>query len=299
VAAAPGGRIWHGQGVSRRLSINIFEYLDYRAFLGDAYRDLKAKQSGFSYRWFSRKAGLSSPNFLKLVIDGKRNLTSSTAEKFANALSLTRQESDFLMDLIGFNQATSAAEKNRYYARIGRYREHRLTRSLERDAFEYLSCWYYPAVRELVACEGFCEDPEWIAAALVPPISPAQANRSINLLLKLGLLERDETGGLKQGDPLISTGSEVRSLAVGNFHRQMMARAAAAIEDVDPEERSITSITISLSDTTFQQFKEKIAVLRSELMSLSAEEGAPTRVMQFNFQAFPLAKSKDSEDPLS
>lgn len=279
--------------MARRLRVNVFEYLDYRAFLRDAYQNLKQTQPSFSYRWFSRKAGLSSPNFLKLIIDGQRNLTATTAEKFAKALDLNAQETEFFCELVVFHQAESAAEKNRSYERIGKYRQHRSTRDLERDAFEYLSHWYYPAIRELVTCQGFREDHEWIANALIPPITPTQAKRSIELLLKLGLIERDASGALRQGSPLISTGREVRSLAAGNFHRQMMEQAAGSIERVPAEDRDISSITVSLSAETFKLFKEKLVALRAELMSLSAEEKTPTRVVQINFQAFPLAKTEE------
>jgi uncharacterized protein (TIGR02147 family) len=281
--------------VGRSLQVSVFEYLDYREFLRAAYENLKERQRGFSYRWFSRRAGMASPNFLKLVIDGKRNLGADSAERFARALGLTDQETGFFRELVGFNQAPTAAEKNRHFDRIGEYRHHREVRALERRAFEYLSRWYYPAVRELVTCRGFREDPEWIARRLTPPISPTEARRALDLLLELGLIERAEDGGLRQADPLLSTGPEVRSLAVGNFHRQMMERASAAIDLVSPERRDISGVTVSLSPEAFQMFKEKIIALRAELLELSAEEKRPTRVVQFNFQAFPLASTEEED----
>jgi uncharacterized protein (TIGR02147 family) len=282
--------------MTRALQVNVYQYLDYRAFLRDAYEDLKQRQRGFSYRWFARRAGMSSPNFLKLVIEGQRNLTAQSAERFAAALGLSTQESAFFRDLVSFNQATTAAEKNDRFERIGAYRAHRAVRKLERTTFEYLSRWYYPAIRELVSCPGFREEPEWIARQLSPAISAQQARKAIEVLLNLGVLERGEGGELRQGDALLSTGPEVRSLAVGNFHRQMMERAAQAIETVDPSRREISGVTVALSAKGFEMFKAKIQKLRAELLELSAEEAAPTRVVQFNFQAFPLAEIEDEEN---
>ena len=113
---------------------------------------------------------MSSPNFLKLVIDGKRNLTPNSAERFAVALGLNEQESSFFQELVGFNQASTASQKNLHYQRIGKFRKHRAITKLERNTFEYLSHWYYPVIRELVACKGFQEDPEWIAKRLKPTV---------------------------------------------------------------------------------------------------------------------------------
>lgn len=283
--------------MARPLQVNVFEYLDYRAFLRDAYADLKKNQRGFSFRWFSRKAGMSSPNFLKLVIEGKRNLTVGSAEQFARALALTSQEADFFRELVAFNQATVAAEKNQAYERLAGFRAHRAVRRLERDAFEYLSHWYYPAIRELVSCAGFREDYDWIGRRLKPRVPAAQVKRAIDVLLQLGVLERDGAGRLRQGEPLLSTGPEVRSLAVGNFHRQMMERAADSIDTVAREEREISGVTVPLSSRGFEMFKKKIQELRAELLELSAHESAPDRVVQFNFQAFPLAISGEESEP--
>ena len=280
----------------RALTIRVFDYLNYRDFLRDAYVELKEKQRGFSYRWFARRCGMSSPNFLKLVIDDRRNLGPESAGRFAQALDLGQQETDFFLELVAFNQATSAHEKNLHYDRIGKYRKHRAVKRLERKAFDYLSHWYYPAIRELVSCDGFVDDPAVIARQLRPQLTEAEARRALNDLVRLGVLRRDESGRLQQGEPLLSTGPEVRSLAVGNFHRQMIQRASDSIETVESAEREISALTVALSKDGFRVFKEKIQKLRAELLELSADESEPTRVVQFNFQAFPLATTEEPKE---
>jgi uncharacterized protein (TIGR02147 family) len=279
----------------RSQRVDIFSYLDFRLFLRDEYELRKKQQRGFSYRWFAKKAGLSSPNFLQLIIQGKRNLSSETAQRFAEALSLDSTEARFFGDLVGFNQASSVSEKNAHYERLSGYRKHRAVRAVERNEFEYYSRWYVPVIREMVTCEGFREEPEWIAARLIPVITATQAGQAIELLLQLGFLVRDDCGKLRQADPLLSTGPEVRSLAVGNFHRQMMERAAAAIELVEREWRDISALTVALGPETFKLFKQKIVALRKELLEISANEQRPSRVIQMNFQLFPMASTEEKE----
>lgn len=113
------------------------------------------------------------------------------------------------------------------------------------------------------------------------------------MLLELGLLVRGEDGHLHQGEPIISTGPEVRSLAVGNFHRQMMQRAADSIETVASPQREISGVTVAISPENFAMLKSKIQELRAEILEMAANDTAPTRVMQLNFQLFPLAESKE------
>jgi uncharacterized protein (TIGR02147 family) len=237
---------------------------------------------------------MSSPNFLKLVMDGKRNLGATSVDQFARALELGTRETEFFRELVAFNQASSAADQNQHFERLGKYRKHRRVHKLDRGMFNYLSHWYFPAIRELVNCEGFQDDPAWIAAHILPKISAVQAQEALDVLLELGLLVRDAQGTIQQGKALISTGPEVRSLAVGNFHRQMMERGASSIETIAREEREVSGVTVALSAEGFALFKQKIHKLRAELLELSARETSARRVVQFNFQAFPLA-SVDEE----
>jgi uncharacterized protein (TIGR02147 family) len=268
---------------------DIFEFLDYREYLRACYTALKEHRRSFSYRAFAQKAGMSSPNFLKRVIDGQRNLGPKSIDKVAAALDLSTRETEFFRDLVGFTQAKTGAEKNEFFAKLGKDRKHRRVRKLERDSFTYLSHWYYPAIRELASCDGFIEDPQWIASHVQPPITTAQARKAVEVLLKLGFLVRGEDGTLGQGEALLSTGPEVRSLAIRNFHRQMIERATDALETIPLEEREISGTTVALSEDGFRLFKERIHALRAELLELSAEQKGPKRVIQFNFQAFPLA----------
>ena len=53
----------------------MYAFADYRRYLAAYYDYAKAEQYGFSFRVFSRRAGIRSSNYLRLVIDGERNLT--------------------------------------------------------------------------------------------------------------------------------------------------------------------------------------------------------------------------------
>ena len=72
-----------------------------------------SRDYGFSYRSFARAAGFSSPNYLKLVIDGQRNLTAEMAARFAQACGLLGSAADYFCTLVAFNQARSAPEQDR------------------------------------------------------------------------------------------------------------------------------------------------------------------------------------------
>jgi len=61
---------------------DIRRFTDYRAYLHVMVAFLRAVRPGFSFRSFARKAGFASPNYLKLVADGMRNLAPESVDTF-------------------------------------------------------------------------------------------------------------------------------------------------------------------------------------------------------------------------
>lgn len=275
--------------MAARGDIDVFEYLDYRAYLKDLYVARKQRGRGFSYRAFSRRAGLKSPNYLKMVIDGQRNITASMAERFAQACGLDAEAATYFVNLVAFNQASTGPERNTHYQRLTHSRRYRKAHKLDLAQAAYHSTWYLPAIRELATRADFRDDPAWIGRLLVPPISKDDARRAVATLIELGMLVRDASGRLIQGEALVSTGAETRSLHIANYHRMMMERAAEAIDLFPSEDRDVSSLTVCLGEDGVRRLKERIGRFRRELLEMSALEDDPVRAIQINFQMFPLS----------
>lgn len=272
---------------------NVFEYLDYREYLRDYYEAGKENLSAFSYRYLARLAGFSSPNFFKLVMDGDRNLSAVSIDKFSTALKLDSEEKRFFEDLVTFNQATSAEKKNEAFEQLAASQRFRRARRIDSSMFEYLSRWYHPVICELAAREDFVEDAEWISDKLSPSVDTDKVEESLALLFELGLLQHGEDGEVTRGNPSLTTGHEVRSLAIGNYHRQMLERAGESIESIDRSLRDISALTVCIDPEHVDDLKERIHAFREQLLDLCDRDENPTTVFQMNFQLFPLSKTED------
>ena len=273
----------------------VFEYDNYRVYLRDLYGFYKKTKPQFSYRYFSQKAGFRSPNFLKLVIEGKRNLSPESIERFTSALKLNKKETEFFRILVHLNQARTIGEKKLYAEQLMRSRSFRYIHPLRQDQYRYYAEWYNIPIRELTILPEFSENPGWIARSLLPPISPQQAQKALDLLLQLGLLVRDESGRLVQADAFISTGDEVTSTSVANYHREMIQKGSEALDRFPGPDRDISSVTMALSEKGFQEIKSLIQKFRKELLAIANQDRHPEGVYQVNFQLFPLAKRAKKE----
>ena len=270
---------------------SLFDYLDYRAFLRDYYAE-KKRTRGFSFRAFSKRAGLGSPNYLKLVMDGERNLTEAMAERFAAALGLSGEPAEYFVEVVRFTQAKGSRARGEHYTKLVSFRRYREIRPLAAADAAYHSTWYLPAVRELAARKDFKPKPEWIAKTLWPNITAAEAAQALELLLELKLLVKHGRR-IVQGDAVVSTGPEARSVNVASYHRTMLARAADAIDQVPAPQRDISSLTMCLGPEGLALFKERIQRFRRELLELATLEADPKQVVQLNFQLFPLTHAPD------
>jgi len=276
---------------------NIFEFTDYREYLRKMYEHRKKNSRSFSFRSFARLAEMGSPNYLKLVMDGKRNLTQKTITQFVKGLQLNRSEAEFFENLVYFNQSEASEDKNKFFERMGRSRRYREIKQIQSQQFDFYSQWYHSAIRELVTLPHFKEDPQWIAKTLTPSITAKQAEDSLKLLQRLKLLVRSKRGKLVQTDATLATAPEVQSLAIGNFHRQMLERASDSIENISASLRDLSAITLGLKEEQIPELKKRILKFRRELLvSLGNNEKNNSQVYQMNIQLFPLSQTSMEDE---
>ena len=271
----------------------IFEYMNYREFLRDWFDAKKKTCPFYSFRLFSQKAGFTSPNFLKLVQDNKRNLTKESIFKFVKAMALIRKEADYFENLVFFNQAHSIEEKNLYLSNLIKLRARADVQKIDQSAYAYFSAWYHPVIRELCCTLDWRGDYKKLAAAVIPAITPVDAQKSISLLLELGFIKRLDADRFEKTASTISTGAQVKSLAVANFHRAMLQRATESLERFSSAERDISGLTLHVSKKTYQSMIIKIQQFRGELLQMAEADTESSMVAQINMQAFPLSKVND------
>lgn len=90
---------------------NIYNYLDYRQFLEDFYKEKKKKNPKFSYQVIANIAGFKAKSHYKGIIDGSRNLTTQSIPKMNKVLKLTDKQFAYFSDLVAFNHEKKFSKK--------------------------------------------------------------------------------------------------------------------------------------------------------------------------------------------
>ncbi|MFK7984801.1 MAG: TIGR02147 family protein [Sandaracinaceae bacterium] len=270
--------------------VDVYTYLDSRRYLEAHFTHTKKKRPGFSYRAFARLAKLKSPNYLKLVIDGKRNLSEEMAGRFAKACGLRGDRAAYFSALTRFTQASTPAERERAHRQLSDFLGYQRVHALEHTLGQYHSNWYVPAIRELAARADFVAEPGWVAKTLVPSITKSQAKKALDVLFDLELLALDDEGRVTRGKGSVTTGPQTQVVHMTRFHLEMMARAKQALETMNSEQREISSVTLCMGTEGLSRLKAATRVFRRELLALEQLEASPSQVIQVNLQVFPLSE---------
>jgi uncharacterized protein (TIGR02147 family) len=272
--------------------VDIFQYTDYRKYLRDYYEAKRASQKEFTHRHISQAMGFKSTGTFAQILQGKTNITSQTSGHFVRLLALKKDEADFFELMVLFSQSKGHAEKKRYFEKILSFPKSKL-KQVDSTQYAFYEKWHYSVIREVLAFHPFKDDYRELARMLEPPISTAEAQKAIKLLEELKLIRRNDEGVFEKSDPVITSGYDTRSLAVNQFIVETLDLAKTALDKLPREERSLSALTLSLPEDGYAKVEEKIKEFRRELLEMARNCPDPKRVIQVNFQLFPVTRKLD------
>jgi uncharacterized protein (TIGR02147 family) len=272
--------------------VDLYAYTDYRKYLRDYYEAKRASAREFTHRHIAQAMGFKSTGTFAQILQGKTNIAPQTVAHFVRFLDLKKDEADYFELLVLFNQSKGHSEKKRYFERIISFPKSNL-KQVDATQYAFYEKWYYSVIREVLAFHPFKDDYRELARLLEPPIATAEAQKAIKLLEELKLIRRNDRGVYEKSDPVITSGYDTRSLAVNQFIVETLDLAKGALDKLPREERSLSALTLSLPEDGYEMLEEKIKTFRRELLELARNCTDPKRVIQVNFQIFPVTRKPD------
>lgn len=275
--------------------ISIFDYLNYRDFLRDAFACLKQIDPSYNYRRIASELGMKSIGHITWILQGKRNLTLRKTDRYSQLLGLNKKEDSYFKLIVLYTNSKKHSEKRDLFENIVKAQRSE-KRIVTKEQVEYWSKWYYSAMRELVAIHRITDDYKEAARLLVPRITPGEAEKALRFLEKLNFVARDEQGYYKRLDKVVSMDAEWGTLVVKQHQMDMLDLAKLGLEKIPREERDISSVTMSLSQERFEQVRRMFQDFRQQLITLARTDPDPERVYQVGLQVFPLSKNPGGMD---
>lgn len=269
-------------------------YTDYRGYLRDVVEARRERGLPCSNRWFALRAGMQSSSWLTSLLQGRKGLSQASAAKLSKALGHTALQARYFSALVEFNQAKGPAERQSGFLKLqsmSRLSDPELVRETQ---YGFYSSWHHSAIRALLAMAPFRGDYAALGAALRPPITAQEAQKSVKLMLDLGLAVQDKESGLKLTSAAITTGPKASALQVDLFHQQTLRLAMEAMDRFPKAEREFSTLTLGIAPELLPMVKDILADARRRIGELAEASETASRAYQVNMQVFPLSASYDS-----
>ena len=266
---------------------DLFSYTDYRKYLADAWTERKAQDSRFSHRFIAQRAGFNSSAFFSRLLTGDVNLSPSGALRLAEVFHLNYQETRYFELLVLFDQARSQEERLHFLDRIATWRRSPVPQ-IESSQMAFCRDWKAVAVLETLDLIEHRDDHESLGRMMRPQIPGVEIEENLRLLEELGLVRRDDEGVWRKTELFLTTG-DAEAEAIDLFRQKTMELGIEAIDRFSREDRSISTLTLTLSKPAFERVRDRLRHLRREILEISRSDTGADRVMQLNFQVFPIS----------
>ncbi len=288
------------KSITSPITPDLSEYMDYRLYLSDFYHAKKALTKSsirpYSYSIFSAAADIKSPNYLKMIIEGKRNLSNDMIAKFGKACGLNKAQADEFKLLVLFNQAEDPADRNYALKHLSEYRVEQKLKHGEFDlkVFEKVPNWIGWIIFAMVDQHGVEFQTSKLRDLLRGKASETEISHALEALIKSGELVRDEATGVISKGQSTEAPEEIPTDLVRKLQMQLMYLGLESLYQDSATEREFGSLTLAMSEKEFEDLKFKLRQFRKTLNkdnSIARMETKGDRVYQLNLQLFPVSNA--------
>lgn len=280
-------------------------YTDFREYL-KAYYDYKVHLhknsfSHYNYKTFSASADIKSPNYLKMIIEGERNLSRDTAKKFARALGLDKDGTEEFLLLVQYGQAVDPLERNRHLKTLNEFRTKRRIKSgeIQTEKLQSAPSWISWVIHSMVEQKDADFSIDGLRDLFVGNVTADDIRRSLQQLFDSQALQLDpQTGKVKKG-LLPPNQDDISPEMIRKIQSELMYLGMEALLNGKSADREIGTLTVCLTESEFEKIRFELRHLRKRILKdalVGRERGPGDRVYQLNIQMFPMTKKAPARD---
>jgi uncharacterized protein (TIGR02147 family) len=284
---------------------NLNKYLDYRLYLADYYsfkkRQTQNNLRSYHYGIFAAAANIKSPQYLKLIIEGKRNLSIEMVFKFAKALQFNKSQTEEFRLMVMWTQETDPSIRNQHLRDLN---EFRVNQSVEVGEIDILTMkkipnWIGWIVYAMLDQEGVSFQIDELKILLRQKASEAEITDAIDRLINIGQIVRDEqTGVLKKGRVLVNNPEDIPIPLIKKLQTQLMYLGLESLYQDEPTEREFGTLTLCLTKQEFEDLRFQLRKMRKQVHKDTTIKRMSKKgdcIYQMNLQLFPVTIASEKK----
>lgn len=254
---------------------------NYRSWLTREWDKRRAANPRYSLRAFSNFLSVGSTT-LSDVLAGKRSLSKQSAQRIAEKLQLSAQDTEeFLLNVQAVAEAPRAPLP---------------VTEIEAEIFKSIADWYHYGILGLASLPKCPNNAIWISEKL--QIKVREAEDAIARLQKLNFIRITDENHLENvANGMISTTKGVPSLAVRQHHSQILKLAQRSLDNDPVTIRDFSAITIPANAEQIEEVRKLAKEFRRGCKAL-LQHGKLNRIYSIAVQVFPVSQSMATEREL-
>ncbi len=285
----------------------ISQFVDYRKYL-EAFYQYKLEESKdqlrpFSYSDFSAAADIKSPNYLKLIIEGKRNLSKEMSKKFSRALRHSRAQAKEFSLLVEYCQEKDPLQRTRKLKDLSEYRAKKALRAgdINQDTWDQVSNWLVWVLYAMADQKDVEFTPNRLQKLLRGQVNEAQIQQALDKLVNAKDIEIDsETKRARRTGTTMSGLEDVPVELVRKIQSELIYLGLESLHKNTTQEREVSGFTLAMTEKEFEWVRFELRKLRKQIqkeISMKREQTPGDRVYQVNIQLFPVTDKVENPIP--
>jgi uncharacterized protein (TIGR02147 family) len=271
----------------------IFEYLDYRDLLKDAFEERKVLNPLYSYRMYAEALGLHTSNIFR-ILGKETHLPARCQSRAVEYLGLSERSTTYFLLLVAYARERNAKARQSILEEAMTLRDVSL-RQLGENDLAYFKDWWIAAVRALLEVLDGKAVPSVIASKLNPPVTPDQVAQALTLLQELGLVKKGSSGRLIVGEPHVTVvPSREKVEAVHAYQRQILTLASDSLKRFPASLRDVSTVAMAIDRDRFIEVRGMLRECRRLIQKSAGEAKDPDRAMQLVMAFFPLSNVEEA-----
>ncbi len=287
-------------------SPELSQFVDYRKYLKAFYEFKQEESKGrlrpYSYSDFSAAADIKSPNYLKLIIEGKRNLSKDMGKRFSRALRHSRAHAKEFSLLVDYCQEKDPLQRTHKLKDLSEYRAKKALRAgeINSETWDQVSNWLVWVLYAMADQKDVIFTPSELRKLMRGQVNEAQITHALNKLLKAKDIEIDPvTHQAKRTGPSMSGLEDVPPELVRKIQSELIYLGLESLHKNSTHEREVSGFTLAMTEKEFEWVRFELRKLRKQIqkeISMKREQTPGERVYQVNMQLFPLTDTLQTEE---
>ena len=280
----------------------LAEYTDFRKYLKDVYDYRRLTEATgarpYSYSTFSAAADIRSPNYLKLIIEGKRNLSPDMIWRFGKALRLSREETNEFAVLVNYGQCDDPLERNKYLKQLSELRSQRDLQEgqIDQKSWDKVPDWIGWILYAMADQVNTGFSPEQLQKLIRPRVDLPELRAALEKLISAGELENGPNGEMRRARELMESPQDLPVSQIRKLQADLIYLGIESLFKDSPKEREFGGLTLALTQEEYEQVRFELRQMRKRIhkdVMTKRRESKGERVYQLNVQLFPVTDKAD------